>query len=136
EHAKAHRRVDVAALVEDLDLVGNAIAVGVLKDEDAIALGPLAVVASVVDNIADPDTSASVDIEIGGIGDIRFGGKEGRLQVLVDVEVSDSIGGVVNVFRLGPGRDGVKLVQQDGGHTRGEEGKDEEGAADHVVSPA
>ena len=80
EHADAHRRVDVAALVEDGRLVGPAVAVGVLQDEDAVAFGPFAVAVPIIDDFADPDAAAGIDVDVGGAEHHRLGGEERRLQ--------------------------------------------------------
>ena len=94
EDANAHARIDVAALVEDCLLVGAAIAVGVFEDEDAIAGGPLAVVAAIVDDVADPDPAAVIDVDVGGIGEHRLGREQCRLHAGRDIETGNG------VFRL------------------------------------
>ena len=42
--------------------IGRAVAVGVFQDENAVALGTLAVAVAVVDHLAHPDAAAMVDV--------------------------------------------------------------------------
>ena len=73
EHADAHCGIDIAAVVEGRYLVGDAIAIGVFEDEDAVAFRAFAVVAAIILHIAKPDPAAVIDIEVGRVGDFRLG---------------------------------------------------------------
>ena len=65
QHANSQRRVDVSPLIEDLSLVHHPILVGVLEDQDPVTLGPLPIVAAIIDHLAYPHTTAMIDVEIG-----------------------------------------------------------------------
>ena len=52
-------------MIEDLGLVHHPILVGVLEDQDPVPLGPLPIVAAIIDHLAYPHTTAMIDIEIG-----------------------------------------------------------------------
>ncbi len=64
EHAHAVRGIDVAPLIKHRLFVDLAIAVGVLKNENAVALGSLAIVVAIVDHLANPHAAAMVDVDI------------------------------------------------------------------------
>ena len=57
------------------------------KDEDAIAFGTLVVVASVVDDFANPDSPPGVDVDIRRAEQHRFGSEQRCLKVVMHGEV-------------------------------------------------
>ena len=63
-HADAQRAVDVAALVKHGLLVSLAIAIGVFEHENPVALRAGVATASVVGDLADPDASHRIDINV------------------------------------------------------------------------
>ena len=71
EHGNAERRAELRALVEHLAAVGLAVAVGVLEDDDAVALGTEVGLAakrpSVVHRFEHPDAAALVDGDVGRV---------------------------------------------------------------------
>jgi hypothetical protein len=113
-------------LVEDLHLVVLAVAVGVLKDEDAVAGGPPAVVAAVVHHVADPHAAAVIDVEVRGVGDGRLAGEEGGPQFGVDVEVLDRVGRVVFGV-VGVGLAALFLLLGEGGRADAQARQGQEG---------
>ena len=64
DHADAQSRINVAALMEDGLLVSLAVAVGVLQDEDAIAVGAGVFLATIVRHLADPDAAGGIDVDV------------------------------------------------------------------------
>ena len=94
EHADAVRRIDVHSLVEHRGLVGFGITVGVFEDQDAVALGALALVAPVVDDLAHPDAPLVVDVDGARAEHHRLAGEELRIEILVDAEAGDGVGGI------------------------------------------
>ena len=64
EDADAHRRVDARPLVEDLHVVGSSVTVAILEDQDAVAFGASTAIAVVIDDLADPNASAVIYVEV------------------------------------------------------------------------
>ena len=58
------RRDEPRLLHERVNLVGLAVAVGVLQDEDAIAFGLAAVVGTIANAFGDPDAPVLVDVDV------------------------------------------------------------------------
>ena len=77
EHANAERGVHVTTLIVDLLSVGFAVAVGVLEDQNSVALRPLVVAGMrpVVNHLTDPHPATVVNVNIGRAEDLRLGGK-------------------------------------------------------------
>ena len=88
ENRDSQSGIDVAALVVDLRGVRHPVAVGVLQNQDPVALGPSVVpaVLAVVDDIAHPHAAAIIDIDVGGIGERRLRSEQGRFEPRIDVK--------------------------------------------------
>ena len=77
---------------EDGDLVGLAVAVGVLEDLDPVGLldavePPVAAAGeAIVEPLGDPDPAAGVDVDVGRVAEHRLRRPEGRLQALGRLE--------------------------------------------------
>ena len=97
QDADPHRRVDVTPLVEDFLDVRNAVPVRVLEDQDPVAFRPLAFVVAVVDHLADPDSAAGVNVNIGRGDDLRLGGEERRFKPLRYVQIRNGTRRIPNV---------------------------------------
>ena len=94
EHADAVHRIDVHSLVENRGFVGFGITVGVFEYQNAVALGALALVAPVVDDLADPDAPLVVDVDGTRAEHHRLAGEELRIEILVNAEAGDRVGGI------------------------------------------
>ena len=75
-HADAERRVDVAALVEDVLPVGPAVAIGVFEDQNPVARRPRLLLAAVVHHLTHPDATLGIDVDVGGARQHRLGGEQ------------------------------------------------------------
>ena len=82
-----------------VDLSADAVTVGVLENQDAVAFFALRRVliakAAVVDDFADPDAAEMVDVDVGRAVHHGFGGEERCLQVLMHIELGDCVDGIV-----------------------------------------
>ena len=63
-------------LHEGVGGIAFSVAIGVLKDRDAVTSGASAVVASVVDAFGHPDSTGVVDVHVGGVVEIWSGGPD------------------------------------------------------------
>ena len=63
ENADAMGGVDVGSLIKYRRLVGLTVADGVFQDNDPVALSTFALVAAVVDDFANPDSTLVIDID-------------------------------------------------------------------------
>ena len=108
EHADAERGINVGALVEDGLLVSLAIAISVLEDDDAVALGAAALAAAIVHHLANPDAAQVVHLDVRGAEEQRFGGEELGLKASAGVEAREGVGGVA-VGRGGSDGFGVRF---------------------------
>ena len=95
ENADPVGGVDIMPLVKDLAAVSDVVAIRILKDHDAVSLGAFAIVAPVVDYLADPDAPAMVDINGARRKDHRLAGEERCFEPFVDLEILDGLGRVV-----------------------------------------
>ena len=87
QHAHAVGGIDVASLIKERLLVCLAVAIGILKDEDAVAFLAAVAVAAVVDNFTHPNAAAVVDVDIRRAEHHRFAGEQLGLQFLVNVQI-------------------------------------------------
>ena len=94
EHADAKRGVHVTTLIVDLLSIGLAVAVGVLEDQNSVALRPLVIAGMrpVVNHLTDPHPASVIYVNIGRAEDLRLGGKQRGLQPGVKVELRDRLG--------------------------------------------
>ena len=113
--------VHIAALVEDGGFVGLCVAIGVFEDEDAVALGAVAVMLAVVHDLAHPHAAAMVDVDAGGRKHHRLAGEE----------LHDALGMHVELLGGGFGRvrGGVRVAGGDGAGILGVNGEGDAGAA-------
>ena len=128
EHADPQGAVDVTPLVEDGLLVGDAVLIRVLEDEDPVPLGPLAVATPVVHHLAEPDAAPVVDVDVGGAEEHRLAREERGLEARGNLEPLHCPGQFVR------GAAGTRTRQAE----RGLLGEDEEldRAAAPLVGPA
>ena len=71
EHRDAQRRHQRRLLHEHARGIGTPVVVGILEHHDAIALRIAILVAPVVHALGDPDATLRVDVDIGGIAQLR-----------------------------------------------------------------
>ena len=66
EHANAERGVHVTTLIVDLLSVGFAVAVGVLEDQNSVALRPLVIAGMrpVVNHLTDPNPAPMINVNV------------------------------------------------------------------------
>ena len=72
-------RVNVFALIKDFFLVGLAISVGILQDENPIAFRTLISMTAIVDYFTNPDATSMIDVGIGRAQKHGFSGEESDL---------------------------------------------------------
>ena len=109
ENGDAERHANLRALVEDLDLVGLAVLIRVLEDDDAVALRPgvreVALRPPVVHAFQHPHPSALVDGEVRGVQDHGLGGPELQLEARRNLECCNTLPRIL-------------LTLEDGSHQR------------------
>jgi hypothetical protein len=98
KHADAVGRIDVAALIENRLLVGNGVAVGVLKNQNPIPrlsnFGVGVAKVPIIDDFANPDSAQTVNIHVRRVGHHRLSGKQFDIESRMNVKLTD------RVFRL------------------------------------
>ena len=82
----AERRDERRLLHERVRAVGLAVAVGVLEDDDAVALGLTGVVRAVADAFGDPDAAVAIDVDVGRVVQHRRGGPQRHLEAVRHLE--------------------------------------------------
>ena len=83
--------VHIIALVEDGELVGFRITIGVFDDQDAVAFLALAVVAAVVHHLAHPHATTCIDVDAARAEHHRLTGEELHLQLGMHLKACDGI---------------------------------------------
>ena len=81
DHADAHRRVEERLLHERPRLVRHAVAIGVLKHNDAVAGGLAVAFAAIVHALGDPDAAILVCVDVRRIFQLRRRGPHGDFQL-------------------------------------------------------
>ncbi len=95
--------IDVATLVERGRLVRFPVEIRVFEDQDPVPLLTFRHVAvaepPVVDDLADPDASLVVDLDVGRVHHQRLGGKERARELGIHFQLGDGIGRFVAANR-------------------------------------
>ena len=95
-HPHAQRRVEFGALVKHLVHIRFAIAIGVFQDHNPVAFlfNRVAIdLRTVIVSLAHPHTAPRVHVNVGGVGEHGFGGKQRRIQPFGDFEASQCVFG-------------------------------------------